>query len=99
MPRWTHTTVSLTAGQAAGTDPILAAETGAAGTGSRRLIAIGNRSASAVEFFFATGGVAGNGMPLAAGGRMDLGAVNVGFDGALYVLGAAAGDEIILWTA
>lgn len=99
MARWVMTTVTLDAAQAAGTNPILAAEGGAAGLGTRRLLAVGNRSASATELFLATGGATGNGLPLAAGARLDFSGDWPPFDGALYILGATAGDKVVLLTA
>lgn len=99
MARWVMTTVTLNAAQAAGTDPILAAASGAAGTSSRRLLAVGSRSVSATELFLATGGVAGNGLPLAAGARLDFSGDWPPFDGGLYILGAAEGEKVVLLTA
>jgi len=98
MARHVLTTVTLSAGQAAGTTPILAAESCAQGCGTRRLLSVNSRSAAAVDLFFTPGGVAGNGIPIPIGGNRDFSSINP-FDGELYVVGASAAEKIVIHTS
>lgn len=98
MARWVLTTVTLSAGQAAGTTAILANESCAQGCGTRRLLSVNSRSAAATDLFFASGGVAGQGIPLAAGGFRDFSSCPP-FDGSLFIVGATAGEIVVLQTA
>lgn len=96
MARWTQTVVTTSAGQVAGTSPILAA---VPGLGDRKLLSFTNRSAAAVELFLASGGIAGQGVPVAAGATLQFHGAYPGFDGELYILGGTAGDKMVLLTA
>jgi hypothetical protein len=97
MARWVLTAVQLTAPMVAGTTPILAKESCALGCGTRRLLSVNSRSAGAIELFFLTGGVAGQGMPIPAGGTRDFSSCNP-FDGELYVVGGTVGEYVVLHT-
>lgn len=88
----TETLVTLSAGQAAGTTPVLAANS------NRKLLTLGNPGANVMLVNLVPGAVAGQGLPLAA-------ASVLAFDrnlpcppNAIYVLGTA-GDKLTIWTA
>lgn len=94
MSQWQSQPVALTAGMVSGATPLLAAE---ANTGTmRRLIAIQSRSAGALELFFGGGavGAAGQGVPLAAGARLDFDN-GMTFNGALWSLGGTAAEFVV----
>jgi hypothetical protein len=95
MPKMTATEVSLSAGQAAGTSVLIAANA------NRTSLVIGNNTATdaTVHISDASGGY---GMPLPAGGVIAFG--GHGIQGgpacptnAIYVGGLAAADKVTVW--
>ena len=97
MARYVETKVTLTAGQAAGTDPILAAETGTIGV--RSAVIVGNPTAKTLNLHLSTGQTHGPGLPLAGYNTAAFAKALPGVDNALFVTGGAAGDKITLWVA
>lgn len=94
MPAMQRTVVTLTAGQAAGTDPILPANL------NRTTLVAGNATATAARLDVAAVG-AGEGMPLPAGGIVGFGqrgGPTCPTD-ALYVGGLAETDKLTIWEA
>jgi hypothetical protein len=95
MPTMSRTVVTLTANQAAGTDPVLAANT------NRTSLVAGNPTATEGVIDIANPG-AGEGMPFPAGGIVAFG--GHGIQGgpacptnAIYVDGFAAADVLTFW--
>lgn len=99
MARYTELLITLSAGQAAGTTPILPADSGGSGLGTRSVAIIGNPTAKTLNLFLSAGGAAGAGMPLAAGTLLAFDKNMPGPDIAIYVVGGAAGDTLSIWTA
>jgi hypothetical protein len=96
MTKWVSTPIALTANMVAGTDALLVAEPIAAT--NKVLRAIQSRSAATpIELFFggAAVGVAGQGIPLAAGARIDFHG-DVPFNGAIWLLGGLAAEYVVL---
>lgn len=98
MARYVDQSVTLSAGQAAGTTAILLAESGSGG-GNRKYVRIASRSAAAVELFLASGGTPGLGLPIAIGGAVTFTGNDPGLDNAVFIVGASAGEKINIWTA
>jgi hypothetical protein len=96
-PRYVETVVTLSASQAAGTSPILAAE--AAFPGIRKSVLLGNPGVAPANLFLNSGGVMGQGMPLSAGGLVALDTVLPGLDNSVYVVGLTTGAFLTLWVA
>lgn len=97
MARYVETKVTLTAGQAAGTDPVLAAETGTIGV--RSAVIVGNPTAKTLNLHLASGATHGTGIPLVGYSNAAFDKALPGVDNALYVTGGAAADVITLWVA
>lgn len=98
MARWVVTPITLTANQAAGIDPILAAET-MSGGGGRIGVIVANPGATVGNLHVASGQTQGTGLPLAAGSMVVFSHALPGLDNALYVTGFAAGDKLSLWVS
>ena len=97
MARYVETKITLTANQAAGTDPILAAET--ATIPVRRAVVIGNPGVTTANLHLATGATHGTGLPLLGGGLVAFSDALPGVDNALYVTGLSTGDKLSIWVA
>lgn len=95
MARYVETKITLTAGQAAGTDAILAAESVAL----RQAVIVGNPGTSDANLHLATGATGGTGLPLPGGQLIAFSHALPGLDNALYVTGLAAGDKLTVWVA
>lgn len=90
MPAVLETQVTLSAGQAAGTTPIVAANP------NRLMLTMGNPGANNLLISVTNGHAAGEGMPVLAGGIIALGKDLLCPTQAIYGLGTA-GDKITIW--
>jgi len=98
MARYVETKVDLTAGQAAGTDPILAADTSTGGN-IRRAVVFGNPNAADCNLHLTAGAAHNTGMPVSGYDTASFDIQLPGLDNALYVTGLAAGNFVTLWVA
>lgn len=87
-----ETQVTLSAGQAAGTAALLAANP------NRRALTIGNPGANNMTIVVTPSSGAGFGMPLPAGGVIAFGQELLAPNQAIYCLGTT-GDKITIWEA
>lgn len=98
MARYLESKITLTAGQAAGTAPILEADT-ATGGGNRAAVIFGNPGLTACNLHLSSGATHGTGMPVDAASTASFDKELPGLGNALYVTGLAEGDFVVIWEA
>ncbi|QCW21981.1 hypothetical protein JessAGP_051c [Caulobacter phage Jess A] len=98
MARYLETKIVLSAGQAAGTEAILAAEPGS-GAGNRVAVVFGNPNATMCNLHLSDSETHGTGLPVAGYSTASFNRDLPGLGNALYVTGLTAGNVVVIWEA